>query len=145
MVLDNKIRIFSRIFMAFLLIFSFSCEDQGLIVKCPDCVEEEPININLSVKLDPGRPGYVTYITVYEGNIEDSVIYNTYNTMNSEFTIPVSVNKKYTVTATYFLQNNYYVAVDAAQPRVKYEKSQCDSPCYFVYDKSLDLRLKYTK
>ena len=59
-------------------------------------------------------------------------------------TIPVTLNKKYTLTATYYQPDNYYVAIDAATPRVKFEKNQCDDPCYFVYDKEIDLRLKYT-
>jgi hypothetical protein len=145
MVLTGKTGIFNKIFVAAVFVLSLSCEDQGLIVKCPDCVSDEPTKTDLIVKLDPSVSSYLTLITVYEGNIEDSVIYSSFNTTSSEATISVTLNKKYTVTATYHSLNNYYVAVDAAQPRVRYEKSQCDNPCYYVYDKSLDLRLKYTK
>jgi hypothetical protein len=57
----------------------------------------------------------------------------------------VPINKKYTATATYYKSDIKYVAVDSATPRVKYDKNQCDDPCYFVYDRVVDLRLKYTK
>jgi hypothetical protein len=127
------------------MIFFFSCEDQGLIVKCPDCVSDEPVKTSLEVKLSSGYKGAFTLINVYEGNLEDSILYNTYNVSATYTTIPVTLNKKYTLTATYYHPDNYYVTIDEATPRVKFEKNQCDDPCYFVYDKEVDLRLKYTK
>jgi len=59
------------------------------------------------------------------------------------FELPVSLNKKYTVTATYQIDGDTYIAVDSAFPRVKYTKEQCEDPCYFVYDRIVDLRIKY--
>jgi hypothetical protein len=138
-------RITIKIFLVATFIFCFSCEDQGLIVKCPDCLADDPVKTNLDVKLDLPYFGVVTLINVYEGNIEDSVLYSSFKTSSTQTTIPVTVNKKYTVTATYYTPDNYYIAIDSATPRVRFDKTQCDDPCYFVYDKSIDLRLKYTK
>lgn len=138
-------RIKVKIFLAIAFVFLFSCEDQGLIVKCPDCIADEPKDAYLDVQLSSDNFNKRIHIDVYEGNIEDSVIYRTYDIAGSQTTILVTLNKKYTVTATYYLPDNYYTAVDSATPRVKYEKSQCDDPCYYVYDTSIDLRLKYTK
>jgi hypothetical protein len=138
-------RIIIKVSVLLTLVFCFSCEKEGLIVKCADCLSEEPLKINLDVKLDNTYSGVATIINVYEGNLEDSVLYRTFTTSSTTTTISVTVSKKYTVTATYYyVGNDYYVAVDSATPRVKYEKSQCDNPCYFVYDKDIDLRLKYT-
>lgn len=135
-----------KIFLLVALIFCFSCEDQGLTVKCPDCVQDEPSKTELELKLNLSDYGFLsTLITVYEGNIEDNVIYDTFQSNDETTRVTVSLNKKYTVTATYFIPDNSYVAVDSATPKVRYEKSQCDNPCYFVYDRILDLRLKYTK
>ncbi len=131
-----------KLLLATTLILFFSCEDQGLIIKCPDCKTEEPTSTDLEVQLDEGP---ITQINVYEGNLEDSVMYSSYQTSSPSYSIPVTLNKKYTVTATYFLKDNYYIAIDSATPRVRYDKSQCDDPCYFVYDRKIDLRLKYTK
>jgi hypothetical protein len=134
-----------KISVLILICAFFSCEDQGLVVNCQDCVDFFPGDTNLEVKTDAGNAGFETQINVYEGYIEDSVLYSTYMTLGTHISIPVKVNKKYTVTATYFYKpDNYYTAIDAATPRVKFEKSQCDKPCYFVYDKDIDLRLKYT-
>jgi tartrate dehydratase beta subunit/fumarate hydratase class I family protein len=57
----------------------------------------------------------------------------------------VTVNKKYTVSATYYINGNNYTVVDSATPRIKYNKDECDEPCYYVYNKVIDLRLKYTE
>jgi hypothetical protein len=135
-----------KIFLLVALIFCFSCEEQGLTVKCPDCTEKEPLNAELEIKLDLNDYGFLsTLITVYEGNIEDNIIYDTFQTNDENTKVTVSLNKKYTVTAAYYIPDNSYVAVDSATPKVRFEKSQCDNPCYFVYDRILDLRLKYTK
>lgn len=134
-------RIIIKIFFVSAIIFCFSCEDQ----KCPDCTYKEPVKANLEIKLDLGYSGLETIINVYEGNLEDSILYRTVKTSGINATIVVNVNKKYTLTATYYIPDSYYVAIDSATPGVKYEKTECNDPCYYVYDKDIDLRLKYTK
>jgi hypothetical protein len=134
-----------KILFLLFIVELFSCEKQGLIVKCPDCTTDEPLKINLNVKLDEGYSSSPTVINVYEGNLEDSVLYNSYQTTETQALIEVSLNKKYTVTATYHIADDFYIAIDSATPRVRYDKTQCDNPCYFVYDKDINLRLKYTK
>jgi hypothetical protein len=145
MVLAVIMRNTIKIFAVLTFIFSMSCEEQGLFVKCPDCLKEDPIQTTLDIKLDAPYSGIDTQINVYEGNIEDSVLYSSFKTTSSHTTTVVNLNKKYTVTATYYIPDNYYIAIDSATPKVKYDKSKCDDPCYFIYDKVIDLRLKYTK
>jgi hypothetical protein len=138
-------RIAKKLFLFLILIFFFSCEEHGLFVDFCDCTLEEPLKTNLEIKLDIDYWGPSTLIKVYVGNLEDGVLYNSYNAHTSPTIIPdsVSINKKYTVTATYFKPPDYYIAVDSATPKVRYVK--CNVPCYFVYDRIIDLRLKYTK
>jgi hypothetical protein len=134
-----------KLLLAVVFVLFFSCEDQGLFVKCPDCTSDEPLNTTLEIKLDLPSPGKVTKVNIYEGNLEDSVLYGSINTTGSSASFSVTLNKKYTVTAAYYVPDDYYVAVDSATPRVRYDKTHCDNPCYFVYDKDLDLRLKYNR
>ncbi len=134
-----------KIFLTIATFLFFSCEDQNIFVKCSDCTADEPLSTNLEIKLSLNQLGTSTLINVYEGNIEDSVLYSSYQITGSTTTASVTLNKMYTVTATYYISGNYYIAVDSATPRVKYDKSKCDNPCYYVYDKDIDLRLKYTK
>jgi hypothetical protein len=134
-----------KIFLVTMLMFFFSCEDQGLFIKCPDCKSEEPKKTDLNIKLDNAYYGFTTVVNVYEGNLEDSVLYNSFEVYGDQTIVNVFMNKKYTVTATYYIPPDYYIAIDAVTPRVRFDKTKCDDPCYFVYDKNIDLRLKYTK
>jgi hypothetical protein len=145
MVLIKTLKNLFKIFLIIAFIFLFSCEDQGLIVKCPDCTTDEPIKTNLEIKTDLAYLGNETQINIYEGNIEDSILYFSYKTSGTLTKINVTLNKKYSATATYYIPDNYYIALDSATPRVRFDKTKCDDPCYFVYDKIIDLRLKYTK
>ncbi|MFZ0283171.1 MAG: hypothetical protein WAL29_16085 [Bacteroidales bacterium] len=125
----------------------FSCEKQGLfedkgwVVKCSECETTEPLKafVELMLKVT-GTP---VKIDVYEGEFEDGVIYKTAETTLTRYTFNAVLNKKYTAVATYHLDGVTYIAVDSAIPRVKYSKEACDEACYFVYDRILDLRLKY--
>ncbi len=83
------------------------------------------------------------YVFVYEGELEDNVVYDSALASLSEISFLVSLNKLYTFTATYSISGNIYTAVDSASPKVKYTKDDCEDPCYFIYDKTVDLRLKY--
>lgn len=145
MVLVDTLRIIIKLFLIIVAIFCFSCEDQCLFVNCSDCITNEPVSSNLDVKLDASTFKNETLVRVYEGNLEDSVLYFSEYVTEKEITVlPVNMNKKYTVTATYHLKDGYYIAVDSATPRVRFDKKKCSHPCYIVYDKQIDLRLKYT-
>lgn len=138
------IKILSLIVISFL----FSCEKQGFLVSCNECTPEEPKNAVLEIKLDPpGAAG--TTIKIYEGNLEDNILLESIITRTKTFTYTVSLNKKYTITATYIIGGDYtagsYTAVDSAAPGVRYSKDQCDEPCYYIYGREVNLKLKYTK
>jgi hypothetical protein len=135
-----------RIIFLVIIAVGFSCEEQGLIVRCSDCISDEPVSTELKIKLDASDFEYTTIIRIYEGNLEDSILLGSFSTHVETSSYEVTLNKKYTLTATYYYNNDRkYIAVDSATPRVKYEKDLCDNPCYFVYDRVCNLKLKYTK
>lgn len=134
-----------RIIFFLLTVFSFSCEKQPFFVKCDECTTDEPLKAQLKIKLDKSPDGKSIVINVYSGNLEDNIIYGTISTLAEETSITVTLNKKYTVTATYYIDSISYIAVDSATPRVSYNKDQCNDPCYYIYDNDVNLRLKYTK
>jgi hypothetical protein len=132
-----------RLLFFLLLTICFSCEEQGLFVKCPECTAEEPDKATLEIKLKfIGNP---ILVKIYEGDLEDNILYDSFETLMTKYTFLVGLNKKYTLTATYPINGITYIAVDSVTPRVKYDKEQCEDPCYYVYDKVVDLRLKYTE
>jgi hypothetical protein len=133
----------ARIFSFLILIISFSCEDQGFIVQCSDCTPEEPVTAELYADLDPDYYRSAL-VQIWEGNLEDSILVDSFQATSKTLYQEVTINKKYTITATYNVSDDIFIAVDSATPRVKYEKSQCKDPCFFIYDRKCDLRLKYT-
>jgi hypothetical protein len=141
MVLRIMARTLKVIFLL-VLVTIFSCEKEGLFVKCSDCVTDEPVSTDLNIKLDNNYYGYLVEINVWQGYLEDSVLYKSFSSSSQSSSISVSLNKIYTVTATYHVDGDIYTVVDSATPRVRYAKSQCNDPCYFIYDKEVNLALK---
>lgn len=141
----NFMKIFIRSLIFVLLVLSFSCEKTGLyLVNCSDCTADEPTDAELDIRLDLNEFA-LTEINIYEGFLEDSILFASFRSGKINATYKVPLNKKFTVTAKYNIGGNIYIAVDSAFPRVKYDKVTCQDPCYYLYDKVLDLRLKYTK
>lgn len=138
-------RITIKYLLLIVLIFCFSCEKQVLSVNCSDCTSGEPLNANMKIKIDIYKGVSAPVINIYEGNLEDSILYQTYKPIDAETSVTVTLNKKYTATVSYFISNKQYIAIDSATPGVVYNKDQCDNPCYYIYNNVLDLRLKYTK
>jgi len=127
------------------LVFITSCEEKGVIVNCQECIKDEPVSAEIEIKIDIGYYGASADITIYEGNIEDGIILRRLQPSGTITKTTLTLNKKYTFTATYYFPPNNYITVDSATPRVVYNKDQCNDPCYYVYDKVVDLRVRYTK
>lgn len=132
----------SRILSWLALVILFSCEKPLLFNRCPDCFHTEPLNAEIKAKLSYSPQGLPTTIKVYEGKPEDGILLGTYKVNYGELKFSVKLNKLYTATATYYNFGKYYVAIDAANPRVRYEKILCDQPCFLIYDNEIDLRIK---
>ena len=137
-------RNFFAIILFTVLVLCFSCEEQGLFVRCSECTQEEPVEASLKITLDKNAYSPMTEVRVYEGNLEDNILYRTVNTTGVETLVVVPLNKKYSITATYMHPNNeVFITVDSAYPRVRFDEEQCDNPCYYIYDNTVNLRLKY--
>jgi hypothetical protein len=136
-------RYLTGIILFLALVILFSCEEHGFLVECSECKIEEPKNAELDIQLDFSSLS-TTIISIYEGNLEDSILLDTFTNTTLPAQYIVSINKKYTITATYFSESKY-TAVNSVTPRVRYSKDQCDDPCYYVYDRTVNLKLKYTK
>lgn len=90
------------------------------------------------------EPFYKT-VTIYEGAIEDSLILRRFGTELGYMEIDAMLYKNYTVTLSYAISGKNYISVDAVCPKVRYDESSCDQPCYYIYDNVADLRLRYNK
>jgi len=139
-------KIIYRSLIFLLLVLCFSCEKLPYyIVNCDgnDCTANKPINTELEIRLE--KTGDAVLIEIYEGILEDNTLYDSFWTRSSSITRSVALNKTYTVTATYFYEENTYISVNSVTPSVRYVRDMCEDPCYHVYDNVVNLKLKYTK
>ncbi|MFH0842853.1 MAG: hypothetical protein V1903_09560 [Bacteroidota bacterium] len=139
MVLRDYIKLIFSAIVFSVMVMLFSCEKHP-IVNCSECEQEEPLKAKLEIRLESG---YNSTVKIYEGNLEDSIIYASVVAGISQISQYVPLNRKYTITATYYDRGNCYVVVNSVIPRVVYDKYSCEEACYYVYDKKVDLRLKY--
>lgn len=128
-----------------ILIFLLSCEDKGYFIKCSECLKEEPKTVDIKINLTNTTTLKPAAIVVYEGDIENNVIYRSFNSSGTVATTNVTLNKTYSFTATYGIGDSRYTTVDVITPKVILEKSECQDICYYIYDKTVDLSLKYSK
>jgi len=144
MVLGGNIVKLRNTLVFIILVVFFSCEKPVTgIINCSECTSDEPVTTQLNIKLD--KLPELTTINIYEGYLEDSVLLKSFSTRSSTtFNYDVPVNKLYTITATYSREAKYIV-INSVTPRVLYDEVSCDEPCYYVYDRKVDLRLKYTR
>ena len=142
MVLINVIGLIKRILLFVAITLMFSCEQlQTLTAKCTECTTEAPADVYIKIKLETNSNPIV--VDIYEGNLEDSVLFETFTTFEKLAFRLVPINKNYTLTAKYYYDGSYYVAVNTVSPRLLFEEKLCDEPCYIVYNDVVNLRLKY--
>jgi ABC-type uncharacterized transport system fused permease/ATPase subunit len=133
-----------RILTAFLLTIFFSCEQGDLFRRCEGCMTEEPTDAEVEFRLTPfTSSNYSTKISIYEGNIEDSILLQNFETTSANWTSMMTINKKYTLVAKYYINGKFYEVINSVTPGVQFEKFLCVNPCYRITDSQCDLRLKY--
>ena len=135
----------SPFIVALALVMLFSCEDGG-ITDCDACdpggISQPQLTIYIrNSEYVPANP----LVTIYEGAIEDSIVLKrmSVNEGYSYITYDAVLYKDYTATLEFFLNSVKYVAIGAACPKVRYDESTCEEPCYYLYDNIIDLRLRY--
>lgn len=123
------------------LVLFFSC-DKPAVINCSECEADEPLTARLEIAL---QNGYNATINIYEGNLEDSIVYMSVFSEDDHYYQKVPLNRKYTITATYYDRGNRYVVVNSVIPRVLFDEYSCEEPCYFVYDRKVNMKIKYKK
>jgi|WetSurMetagenome_2_1015567.scaffolds.fasta_scaffold00001_477 hypothetical protein len=140
MVLGKLYRIVIGTAVFALISVLFSC-DELVIVDCTECEINEPLEAYLQIKVDSNQSGVL--ITIYEGIVQDSVVFMRFPTFKETVFQRVPLNKQYTLTGEYLKGEKKYVVVNSVVPRVVLEEAKCNDPCYYVYNDIVDLRLKY--
>lgn len=139
MVLKNYIRIIILSVTFISLSCLFSCEEL-MIINCSECSINEPTEVYIEINLENTASAIV--ITVYAGKLEENIVLSQRVTFNQNAYEKVPLNREITVTAEYKIDGNTCIAVNSVSPHVVYEENQCSDPCYYVFDRKVDLRLK---
>jgi hypothetical protein len=144
MVLKKHIRPVSVTIIFLLMVMLFSCEDLTLVLDCSKCKTDEPSDAEIDIKISTSYNE--VRINIYEGNLDDSILYKTITTNSSNSSCTLPLNKTYTFAAQYFTSyGDIYNVINSITPHVKYVEDQCDEPCYFVYNNTVNLKLKYLR
>ena len=130
-----------RIILITSILFISGCEEL-YIVDCSECDVNEPTDCLLQIKLQVINGASAYDVTIYRGKIEDGVVVYNIGTASS-FSYRVGLNSEYTVTATTVINGKVYTAIDSTRPKVKEITDACDDVCYWVINKSVNLKFKY--
>jgi len=131
------------------LLFSmFSCSSWDVTsdedCEYPDysnCNTTEPFMGVLKISLTNNENFPKNTLTLYDGYIEDDIIYDTF-TINTDFRkIEVPINRRYSAKVMYISDTDTIIAVDGTKI-VKKSRVNCDSICWTVSGETLDLTLK---
>jgi len=139
MVLKGIKRTIGGLILFSILTAFFSCE-KFIIVDCEECTENEPVEVFLIMSLDENQLG--VEVSIYEGYVEDSILFHRFKSYSEEAYYKAPMNKTYSFTALYILNDKTYYVVESITPRLVYEKEKCSTPCYYVYDRKVNLKLR---
>lgn len=128
-----------------ILITVFSCQKGDLFEsRCANCFTAEPTDAEVEIFLSPyAYSNYKTTISIYEGYVQDSILFQRFETTSSTWTHTLSLNKTFSFVARYYKDGIFYEAINSVTPTVKYEKFLCTNKCYRVIGNKCDLRIKY--
>ena len=139
----------SLISIIIIFIFSFSCEEIISEIGCDDCYTPKPDSADIEVKLSFSELNDSIPLTFYRGKIDENVIewIDTATIGNSPdgiFYLFSQVNKYYSIKAVYKTKNGKTItAVDGDKLVRHYNADGCDTECWTIRGRVLDVRLKY--
>jgi hypothetical protein len=129
------------------MIPTISCYDQIFpLIDCENCLTEEPVLTQIRVEVLPSQNLQLfggVIINVYEGDDTTGTKIHSYLPVDDNSTVDVAPNRTYTFEAIFKLDGRTYRTIDSARPAVKYSESECDEPCWYVYNNKVNLKLKY--
>ena len=109
-----------------------------------DCMTDEPREPYLHIKLTVNEQNPKVKISMYEGNLgEDTAIY-TIETDTSYYELGVYFDERYTITAQYLSGEDTIIAIDNTKI-TKSTYTNCDSTCWQIYGREVDLTLARQK
>lgn len=105
------------------------------------CYTDAPPTLYVRLHLSPSPDGSTVTVRLYEGNVDDGELYDTFETSDVEETYLLPVDQYYSAEAEYTDGATTIIAVDGE--RLNQESFQnCDETCYdWEHSITLDLEL----
>jgi len=135
-------KIYIVAFILSLMVGTSCVEKLFPIVDCNECLDYEPTFATVTMKVSQ-LGSYPVTINIYEGGDTSGELIYTLNTTFEKPVFEVSLNRTYTFEAIYIDGDKTFRAINAINPLVKYTDSECDTECWYIYNNTVDLRLKY--
>ncbi len=133
------------ILVAALFLLLFSCEE-GYRTDCDECYTSDDYDVVIKIRYRNSE--YVPVnpvVTLFDGNINDSVVLEKHVITDpySYIIFNAILYKDYSAMLEFTYDGKEYITVASACPKVRYDETTCEEPCWYVYDNVLDLRLRY--
>jgi len=135
----------TSLILSILLLLLLSCEE-GYLTNCSQCYTSEDYAVRLKISIrNPERISENPVVTLYEGPVSDGIVIERYSIIDPNATIyyDAILYKDYSATLEVRYDGKNYVTTAGACPKVRYDETTCEEPCWYVYDNILDLRLRY--
>jgi len=116
-------------------------EDECEYPDYSDCNTIEPFFGNLQIKSTINQEYTVNYVTLYEGFIEENIVFKEIEVTESFKTVEVPVDRRFSAKALYILGNDTVAVVNGTYVK-KNDRQYCDSVCWSLSGLEIDLRLK---
>lgn len=128
---------------AALLLNGCISEEASKTVDCSRCYRNWPLEEEVKLKITVNEANKQVPLVIFRDNIDEGFVeFRDTATENAHY-IWLATEQAYAVQATYHKNNRIIYAVDGCELEVEKITSECDSTCWFIRDKELDLRLEY--
>lgn len=104
------------------------------------CYTQKPTELYIKLEISTNPTSAPIEVSLYEGNMDDGELYETFFTNNSEEYYLMPVGRRYTATAKYLSGSDTIVVIDSEKLKA-YSYENCEETCY-DYDDEIVLDLK---
>jgi len=111
-------------------------------VDCSECYTDKPKYGEIEVILTINNENPEVFITLYEEEFNEANAIYTGVIQTSTTRLTLRTNKEYVVKAEYLKDGRSYHVINRAKLKTKRDYETCSDPCYYIIDKSVDLRIK---
>jgi hypothetical protein len=126
-----------------LIMFIFGCKPEySFEYNASTCLPAKPLSFTIHPKITLDYENKHIPVTVYLGSIDDNNIVIE-RTLSKEVTgLYLKTETYYTIVAKYIRNGRTHFVINSIEIEVVKNCEDCPDPCFYVYAREIDLRLK---